>query len=80
MPTFLVNFEGVASGDLSVALAKEGFGVWSGDNYYALGLYERVAWGTALRIGLAHYNAPEEIDRFNDVLALLVKEGTGRVG
>jgi cysteine desulfurase family protein (TIGR01976 family) len=78
VPTFLVNFEGVPSADLSVALAKEGFGVWSGDNYYALGLYERVAWGTALRIGLAHYNTPEEIDRFNDVLAVLVKEGGGR--
>jgi cysteine desulfurase family protein (TIGR01976 family) len=80
VPTFLVNFEGVASADLSASLGREGFGVWSGDNYYALGLYERVAWGTALRIGLAHYNTPDEIDRFNDVLAVLVKEGDGRRG
>jgi cysteine desulfurase family protein (TIGR01976 family) len=78
VPTFLVNFEGVSSSDLSVALGKEGFGVWSGDNYYALGLYERVAWGTALRVGLAHYNTPDEIDQFNDVLAVLVKEGGAR--
>ena len=80
VPTFLVNFEGVSSDDLSVALAKEGFGVWSGDNYYALGLYERMAWGSALRIGLAHYNSLEEIDRFNEALAVLVKNGTGRRG
>ncbi|MGH9029716.1 MAG: aminotransferase class V-fold PLP-dependent enzyme, partial [Acidimicrobiales bacterium] len=78
VPTFLVNFDGVDSFDLSVALAKEGFGVWSGDNYYALGLYERVAWGTALRLGLAHYNTLQEIDRFNDVLATLVKAGGAR--
>ena len=80
VPTFLVNFEGVSSDDLSVALAKEGFGVWSGDNYYALGLYERVAWGTALRIGLSHYNTVEEIDRFTDVLGVLVAQGGGRRG
>jgi cysteine desulfurase family protein (TIGR01976 family) len=77
VPTFLVNFDSVSSDDLSVALAKEGFGVWSGDNYYALGLYERLAWGSALRIGLAHYNTLEEIDRFNDTLGALVKDAAG---
>jgi cysteine desulfurase family protein (TIGR01976 family) len=79
VPTFLVNFEGVSSDDLSVGLAKEGFGVWSGGNYYALGLYERMAWGSALRIGLAHYNSLDEIDRFNEVLGRLVKDGVGRL-
>ena len=54
--------------------------MWSGDNYYALGLYDRIAWGTALRIGLAHYNSLEEIDRFNEVLAVLVKEAGGLRG
>ena len=77
VPTFLVNFDSVSSDDLSVALAKEGFGVWSGDNYYALGLYERLAWGSALRVGLAHYNTLEEIDRFNDTLGALVKDAAG---
>jgi len=80
VPTFLVRFEEVMAADLSVALAKEGFGVWSGDNYYALGLYERIAWGTALRVGLAHYNTLEEIDRFNETLAILVKQLGGRGG
>ncbi|MHB1527410.1 MAG: aminotransferase class V-fold PLP-dependent enzyme [Acidiferrobacteraceae bacterium] len=72
VPTFLLNFAGVPSGDLSVAFAERGFGVWSGDNYYALGLYDRINWGTALRVGLSHYNTLEEIDRFNDVLGELV--------
>jgi cysteine desulfurase family protein (TIGR01976 family) len=72
IPTFLMNFDGAPSAVLSVELGEAGFGVWSGDNYYALGLYERIAWGEALRVGLAHYNTVEEIDRFCEVLAELV--------
>jgi cysteine desulfurase family protein (TIGR01976 family) len=72
VPTFLINFPGVSSGALSAALAERGFGVWSGDSYYAPGLHERVAWGEALRIGLAHYNTLDEVDRFNETLAALV--------
>jgi selenocysteine lyase/cysteine desulfurase len=74
VPTFLINFPGVSSAELSVSLADRGFGVWSADNYYAPGLYERVDWGEALRIGLAHYNTLDEIDRFNETLASLVAE------
>jgi cysteine desulfurase family protein (TIGR01976 family) len=74
VPTFLINFPGVSSGALSAALAQRGFGVWSGDSYYAPGLHERVAWGEALRIGLAHYNTLDEVDRFNETLAALVAE------
>ncbi|MGH3404901.1 MAG: aminotransferase class V-fold PLP-dependent enzyme, partial [Streptosporangiaceae bacterium] len=72
VPTFLMNFPGIDSGDLSAELARRNFAVWSGDNYYAPGLYERIAWGDALRVGLAHYNTLAEIDRFNEVLAELV--------
>jgi cysteine desulfurase family protein (TIGR01976 family) len=74
VPTFLVNFPGVPSAALSAALADRGFGVWSGDSYYAPGLHERIAWGEALRIGLAHYNTLDEVDRFNQALASLVAE------
>jgi cysteine desulfurase family protein (TIGR01976 family) len=74
VPTFLINVPGVPSAALSVALAGRGFGVWSGDSYYAPGLYERVAWGEALRIGLAHYNTLDEVDRFNEALGSLVAE------
>jgi cysteine desulfurase family protein (TIGR01976 family) len=74
VPTFLLNFPGISSAVLSEALAERGFGVWSGQNYYAPGLYERVAWGEALRVGLAHYNTPEEVDRFSQTLADLVRQ------
>jgi len=72
VPTFLINFEGVSSAQLSEELAERGFGVWSHGSYYALGLHERIGWGEALRVGLAHYNTMEEMDRFNEVLAALV--------
>ena len=74
VPTFLVNFPGVPSAALSAALADRGFGVWSAGGYYAPGLHERIAWGEALRVGLAHYNTLDEVDRFNQALAELVAE------
>jgi cysteine desulfurase family protein (TIGR01976 family) len=77
VPTFLINFPGISSGQLSEELAGLGFGVWSHGSYYALGLHDRIGWGEALRIGLSHYNTLDEMDRFNDVLATLVaKHGT----
>ena len=54
VPTFLLNFPGVPSAKLSPALAERGFGVWSHGSYYAPGLHDRIAWGEALRVGLAH--------------------------
>jgi selenocysteine lyase/cysteine desulfurase len=74
VPTFLVNFPGIPSAALAEGLADRGFGVWSGTHYWALGLHERVAWGDALRIGLAHYNTLAEIDRFNQTLAALAAD------
>jgi cysteine desulfurase family protein (TIGR01976 family) len=71
--SFLVNFPGVSSAALSASLAELGFGVWSGEGYYAPGLHERIAWGEALRIGLAHYNTLDEVDRFTEALASLVE-------
>jgi cysteine desulfurase family protein (TIGR01976 family) len=69
VPTFLLNFPGVSSAGLSAALADRGLGVWSAGDYYAPGLHERIGWGDALRIGLAHYNTPAEVDRLNEALA-----------
>jgi cysteine desulfurase family protein (TIGR01976 family) len=79
VPTFLLNFPGVCSAWLSGELASRGFGVWSGGNYYALGLHERIAWGEALRVGLAHYNTLEEVDSFAGELARLVSAARERV-
>ncbi len=75
VPTFLINFPGVESARLSTELAELGFGVWSHDSYYALGLHERIGWGEALRVGLAHYNTLAEIDSFNEALTRLVRRG-----
>ena len=74
VPTFLVNFPGISSVLLSQALAELGFGVWGHDSYYAPGLHERIGWGDALRIGLAHYNTLDEMDRFNQALAKAVAD------
>jgi len=46
--------------------------VWSHGSYYALGLHDRIGWGEALRVGLAHYNSADEVDRFNEALGSLV--------
>lgn len=72
VPTFLINFPGISSAELSEELASLGFGVWSHGSYYALGLHDRIGWGEALRVGLSHYNTLDEIDRFNAALASLV--------
>jgi cysteine desulfurase family protein (TIGR01976 family) len=72
IPIFLVNFPGIPSAELSESLADLGFGVWSHGSYYALGLHDRIGWGEALRIGLAHYNTLDEVDRFSEALAALV--------
>ena len=77
---FLVNFPGVSSQLLSEELARLGFGVWSHDSYYALGLHDRIGWGEALRIGIAHYNTLDEIDRFNEALAGLVAASSTTAG
>jgi len=61
---------GGRSTSVGEALANAGICAWDG-NYYALELMERLgieATGGALRLGLAHYNTTEEIDRCVAVL------------
>lgn len=57
--------------DMARYLGEQGIFTWDG-NYYAMALMERLGLGKqgALRIGLAHYNTREEIDR----LIVLLKE------
>src|SRR5215469_11467207 len=80
LPVFLINFPDVPSATLSEELADLGFGVWSHGSYYALGLHDRIGWGEALRVGLAHYNTLDEMDRFNEALAGLVAKATTTAG
>jgi cysteine desulfurase family protein (TIGR01976 family) len=67
--TFLLNLDGVPAGDVVATLAERGFGVWAHDNWFSLGLREKLPYpDEAVRVGLLHYNTVEEIDRFNDEL------------
>ena len=69
-PTFAVRMNGENPNHAPLALANKlgerGFFTWDG-NYYALNLTERLdveRVGGFLRIGLAHYNTSEEVERF----------------
>src|SRR6266702_5729078 len=66
VPTFLINLEGADAVDAAKVLADEGFGVWAHDNWFSLGLREKLSYpDSAIRVGLIHYNTADEIDRFN---------------
>jgi selenocysteine lyase/cysteine desulfurase len=63
--TFVTRVDGQTPDDTARYLAGRGICVWSG-NYYALNLSERLGveeTGGMLRIGLAHYNTRDEVDR-----------------
>lgn len=68
VPIFLLNLPNVAASTLAADLAAQDFGVWSGGNFYALGLYERLNWGEALRVGISHYNTLAEVDQLTAAL------------
>lgn len=65
VPTVSLTVTGREPRALAEALAARGVFVWDG-NYYALNLMERLGLeehGGAVRIGLAHYNTVDEVDR-----------------
>ncbi len=71
-PTLAFNVSGRAPREIAQKLADSAprIFVWDG-NYYALALMERLgleAHGGAVRVGLAHYNSREEVDRFLNVM------------
>jgi cysteine desulfurase family protein (TIGR01976 family) len=64
-PTIAVRIKGHTPLELATQLGERGFFTWDG-NYYALNLTERLDVekdGGFLRIGLAHYNTAEEVER-----------------
>ena len=70
--TFLLNVDGVPAADVAAKMAERGFGVWAHDNWYSLGLREKLLYPQdAVRVGLLHYNTADEIDRFCMELAKL---------
>jgi cysteine desulfurase family protein (TIGR01976 family) len=69
-PTVAVRIAGQTPLELATKLGDRGFFTWDG-NYYALNLSERLDVekdGGFLRIGLAHYNTAEEVQRFLSAL------------
>lgn len=72
VPTFLATVDGVPSADVATRLAERGFGVWAHDSWYSLGLRPTLPYETdAVRIGMAHYNTEEEVERLLAELAAL---------
>ncbi len=69
-PTVAVRIASQTPLELATKLGERGFFTWDG-NYYALNLSERLDVekdGGFLRIGLAHYNTAEEVQRFLSAL------------
>ena len=78
VPTVSIRVEGVPPREAASALAGRGMYLWDG-NFYALAVTERLgveAEGGLLRIGLAHYNTLEEVDRLVEAIADLAAKGT----
>lgn len=70
VPTVSMTWDRAAPDATARYLAGQGIFVWSG-NYYAVALMERLGLegrGGAVRIGLAHYNTADEVDRLLETL------------
>jgi cysteine desulfurase family protein (TIGR01976 family) len=64
-PTIVLRIKGHTPLELATKLGDRGFFTWDG-NYYAINLTDRLDVekdGGFLRIGLAHYNTSEEVER-----------------
>ncbi len=64
-PTVAIRMEGYTPRELATRLGERGIFTWDG-NYFAVNLTERLGvenTGGMLRIGLAHYNTAEEVER-----------------
>ena len=78
LPTVAFTWPRMTPRETAEYLAKQGICVWSG-NYYALRLMESYGLeghGGAVRVGLAHYNTPAEIDRMIAALCAVPMEKT----
>lgn len=69
-PTVSIRLPGETAKQTAARVAEDGLFVWDG-NYYALNWSERMGLEPdgAVRIGLAHYNTAEEVDRLLESLA-----------
>ncbi len=75
VPTVSFRLEGFSPRQVAEYLGQRGIFVWDG-NYYALAVTERLEVeqsGGMVRVGLAHYNTAQEIDRLLEELGELTK-------
>jgi cysteine desulfurase family protein (TIGR01976 family) len=71
VPTFTFTVPGLTPDQAAVRLAERKLAVWSG-NYYALEVMNRLGLENgAVRVGMLHYNTPEEVDRLLEALSEL---------
>ncbi len=75
VPTFSFTMRGWHPRALAERLAQQGIYVWDG-NYYALAVTTRLGLeesGGMVRVGPAHYNTLQEVEKLGRVLAQAVK-------
>ncbi len=75
-PTAAFTLDRATPRAVAERLGRENIYVWDG-NYYALAIMERLgleARGGAVRVGLAHYNTAQEVDRFLQVLQGIARQ------
>lgn len=72
VPTVVFTLDGYTAAEVAARLAEDDIYVWDGD-YYAQEIMQRLGHGEhgMVRVGLAHYNTHEEIDRFAATLRRL---------
>ena len=69
VPTFAITHESLPPEEASMRLGERGFATWSG-NYYAVEVMKRLGLDDgAVRVGIVHYNTPDEVDGLLDALA-----------
>ncbi len=72
VPTVVFSLDGYTPTQVAAHMAARGIYVWDG-NYYAVEIMHRLNKPDGMvRVGLAHYNTHEEIDRFAAVLDELI--------
>ncbi len=76
VPTVIFTVAGHAPADIAARLGERGIFVWSGD-YYAQELMQGLGQGAEgmVRVGLAHYNTREEIERLGATLNEILASG-----
>ncbi len=76
VPTVIFTLDGFTPEEVAAQLAAEGVYVWDG-NYYAVEVMKALGREREgmVRVGLAHYNTHDEIDRFGAALRRLVLHG-----